>query len=202
MGFCWCFALKWPTSIQSLFWRRCPLDQATVLAIFQERAFAGTPSAGHDAASVMGCPGVQKCMHQLWIFWNAFWSTVFSDVDGYQSRSGGGFAYVPVKRDDIHPDIRFVIFQLCRYNFESAHAGFLPASLRDEDLPSFVTPHQGLSSDAVQERLHQVGPNSFDMKRPLFINVLGEELIKPFYTYQLFMIWTWFPLYYFYMASE
>ena len=202
MGFVWCFALKWPISIRSIFLRRCTLDQATVVAVFQERKTTASQSASRDATAVLGCTGLQKRMHQLWIFWNCFWSTIFSDVDGYQSRSDGSFTYVQVSQDPLNPQTRYFVHQLCRYSFDSEVESFNSATLQDEDLPSFKIPHPGLSSEEVDSRINQVGPNSLDMKRPHFIGVLGQELVKPFYTYQLFMIWSWFPLYYYYMASE
>jgi hypothetical protein len=37
VGFAWCFALKWPYSIRSLFLRRCHLQDATHVAVFLQK---------------------------------------------------------------------------------------------------------------------------------------------------------------------
>ena len=203
VGFCWCFALKWPTSIHSLFWRRCTLDQATVVALFQQRESTATSREASSAMStILCCPTLDLFMRKFWVTWNTVWATIFSDMDGYQSRSDGSFAYAPVKKYNQDDTTRFVVFQLRRYNFESAEEGFVRAVLEDEAAVALGGVHEGLTSKAAQERLQKVGPNAFDMKEPYFIAVLGHELTKPFYTYQLFMIWSWFPLYYYYMASK
>ena len=69
VGFTWCFALKWPSSIRSLFYRRCSLDQATVVALFQEHS---NPTPGVSTKSN------HKRLQQAGLAFNAFWSTLFS----------------------------------------------------------------------------------------------------------------------------
>ena len=89
VGFSWCFALKWPASIQSLFYRRCSLDQATVVALFQEHrstAPGGASVSDRRAASVLGYPALHKFLRQPGLAFNAFWSTLFSGTYKYTIR--------------------------------------------------------------------------------------------------------------------
>jgi cation-transporting ATPase 13A3/4/5 len=58
----------------------------------------------------------------------------------------------------------------------------------------------GLSTDDVSNRMRVVGPNTIRMRRPSFFGTIFKEFSRPFYTYQCFMVWTWFPLSYWYMA--
>jgi hypothetical protein len=52
----------------------------------------------------------------------------------------------------------------------------------------------GLSDEDVKDRYRVVGPNTIEMIKPTFLRALRQEFAKPFYTYQLFLIWTWFPV--------
>jgi P-type E1-E2 ATPase len=45
-----------------------------------------------------------------------------------------------------------------------------------------------------------VGPNTIDIKKPFILSTILREFSKPFYTYQLFMLWAWYPFYYYHMA--
>jgi cation-transporting ATPase 13A3/4/5 len=58
----------------------------------------------------------------------------------------------------------------------------------------------GLSTDDVSHRMRVVGPNTIRMRRPSVFGTIYKEFSRPFYTYQCFMVWTWFPLWYYYMA--
>ena len=60
--------------------------------------------------------------------------------------------------------------------------------------------HQGLSSQEALQRLGIVGPNVLDLKKPSLFGSIKNEFSKPFYLYQNFMVWTWAPLWYYYMA--
>jgi manganese-transporting P-type ATPase len=58
----------------------------------------------------------------------------------------------------------------------------------------------GLTDKDVKDRYRAVGMNTIEMTKPSFIKQLGLEFSRPFYTYQMFLIWSWFPLYYYYMV--
>ena len=60
----------------------------------------------------------------------------------------------------------------------------------------------GLSRAQVYERWQAVGSNTLDVPVPHFAQALSQELAQPFYTYQWFMIASWCPLDYYYMACK
>ena len=45
-----------------------------------------------------------------------------------------------------------------------------------------------------------MGPNEIFMLEPSLVRSITEEFSKVFYLYQNFLIWAWFPLYYYYIA--
>eukprot|EP00956_Cyclotella_meneghiniana_P011336 scaffold15938_cov27-Cyclotella_meneghiniana.AAC.2 len=59
---------------------------------------------------------------------------------------------------------------------------------------------KGLSISESTWRLGIVGENRIHMDKPTVIKSFFKEFHKPFYLYQNYMIWTWVPLYYWYMA--
>ena len=124
-------------------------------------------------------------------------------------------------------ETRFMTHQLQRYTYQpsSKHAAggggcFQPAvwrwhssshptndtttSTKADDhtirLRDFMRAHGGLSTAQVYSRWLAVGNNTMDLPQPNFQTALHRELAQPFYTYQWFMICSWLPLYYFYMA--
>jgi cation-transporting ATPase 13A3/4/5 len=62
------------------------------------------------------------------------------------------------------------------------------------------TLHKGLTSNEATQRLGVVGPNILDLKKPTVLGCIIREFSKPFYLYQNFMVWTWAPYWYYYMA--
>jgi len=53
--------------------------------------------------------------------------------------------------------------------------------------------HRGISDDEAIKRFGFVGPNILDLKKPTILRSIISEFAKPFYLYQNFMVWTWFP---------
>jgi hypothetical protein len=129
---------------------------------------------------------------------NGFMSILFSDKNSHH-RKDGVFKYCPVKTDA--KGTRYFTFLFRRYNYDPESESFVPGLYKVGDkLGDFVSAKTGLTSEQVQERISIVGIKAIEMEEPSFLKVLINEFSKAFYTYQLFMIWSWFPLYYYYMA--
>lgn len=203
VGLVWCFALKWPVSITSLFLRRCRLEEATHVAVFLD-----TESNDDDGKKN---PVIQNTTWGFRVLKNAFdclfrmlssvMSFVFSDQDRFHLK-GGVYQFCRVQRQaDGSP---FFLFLFRRYNYDSECLAFSPGLwMVGETVGEIANPAKlttGLSANDVDERFRVVGPNRIEMNKPGVFKFIGKELTKPFYTYQLFMIWSWFPLYYYYMA--
>jgi magnesium-transporting ATPase (P-type) len=58
----------------------------------------------------------------------------------------------------------------------------------------------GLTTHEADRRLGIVGPNVLDLKKPTLFGSIKNEFSKPFYLYQNFMVWTWGPFWYYFMA--
>ena len=119
---------------------------------------------------------------------------------------------------------RFCTYHLQRYAFSPAQGCFVPAvwtwnstaaatattttSTTPADLDTtstirlrdFLKSASGLSTAQVYQRWQAVGSNQIDLAEPHFSQALNMELSQPFYTYQWFMVASWCPLYYYYMA--
>jgi Cation transporter/ATPase, N-terminus len=66
-----------------------------------------------------------------------------------------------------------------------------------ETLQDFVNQQNGLSSEDVARRSDVVGPNRTPVVKPTFLSALRKEFNRAFYVYQNFILWTWFPNFYF-----
>ena len=78
---------------------------------------------------------------------------------------------------------------------------FVPGTIQvGERLGDFLNQSQGLSTDEVVQRTAKVGPNIVPMDRPTILGSIRKEFGKAFYLYQNFMVWTWAPYWYYYMA--
>ena len=198
VGFTWCFALKWPYSIQSLFWRRCNLDEADHVAFFQELATAPTVSSKGESSMLwrMMVPFFENISSGF----TTVMSTIFSDKEYWHFKEGT-FIYAPVKTTG--DGTRYLVFSLQRYNFDTNSQTFLPATWSiGTTLGELAAHEEGMTTKDRDERVHQVGLNAIEMHKPKFLVLLLLEFTKPFYTYQLYMLFMWMPIYYYYMARK
>jgi P-type E1-E2 ATPase len=67
-------------------------------------------------------------------------------------------------------------------------------------LGDIVTAGTGLDSTGVENRMTQLGPNYIRIKKPKISTTIVREFSGAFYLYQCFIVWAWFPLWYYYMA--
>jgi hypothetical protein len=194
MGFVWCFTLKWPHSIQSLFLRRCLLRETTHVGVFVKRTEKSAPSTIKMKG---GCSATYEFLTLLFArafgFIQTFLSLLFSDRDCFHTNPDGTYQICPVKRSN-SDDSRFFVLTFRRYNFDDETSKFVAGKFEVgetvEDLQNAGSSDVGLSVHDVKHRLRLVGPNTIEMPKPNFFTVLTEEFSKPFYTYQLFMIFS------------
>jgi hypothetical protein len=67
-------------------------------------------------------------------------------------------------------------------------------------LGEFLAQDGGLSNEEVLKRTSLLGPNIIPIDRPTVYGSVMKEFNKPFYLYLNFMVWTWFPYWYYYMG--
>mmetsp|Transcript_3397 Transcript_3397/g.6381 ORF Transcript_3397/g.6381 Transcript_3397/m.6381 type:complete len:1061 (+) Transcript_3397:4305-7487(+) len=192
VGFFYTILLKWPTSIRSVFYRRSTLADATHVAVMtpraQEKMAEETSSRLKAIKSVITV--IKNAVTRVMSFIYCDRRATDLDFD---------VAYCPVEIDG--NGIRHFFFRLRRYNFDDKSQLYIPGSIVvGETLNDYLRLRSGLDSMEVPKRRSVVGANTIKMTRPIFIVTMISEFSKFFYTYQVFMIWTWFPLWYYYMA--
>jgi E1-E2 ATPase/Cation transporter/ATPase, N-terminus len=213
VGLVWCLVmLKWPHSVRSVFLRRCRLSQASFVAVYLElpQAADNVKYRNNNNNNSVYCPPgclewVKKVLDCIFRFLNSIASIfIFSDKDCFHQKDGSAvFKYCRVQTDNDDMGTRYFMFLFRRYNYDASTDSFVPGVFIVGDrLGDYVAAGTsgGLTSDQVMERTSIVGPNTIETKTPSFLYTLVQELNKPFYMYQLFMIWSWMPLYYYYMA--
>jgi hypothetical protein len=193
LGFLWSYALKWPYSIRSLFYQRCVLGEAThvsVLVPYDDDASQSVESKGTKYIV-----NIQMWIQILFSLVNRCMAFLFSE----RAREAGKVEYCPVETDT--DGTRFFVFNFRRYNYDDASCKFAPGVWHAATtIGDFDKMRTGLAANEVEKRRRVVGPNSIEMKPPSLLRSISEEFTKPFYTYQNYMVWTWLPLWYYYMA--
>jgi hypothetical protein len=183
------FLLKWPPSILSLYFRRSLLKYATHVAVFSPVDADRTVDDGK------GVHKLTAFLSTLYRFFTAVMRFIFSDVN---TRLHGEITYCPVIEEN---GIRYFIFRLRRYIYDEETLKFEPGNFTvGTTLGDFIAAKNGLSTPEVSNVRRHVGPNTIDIKKPFILRSIMQEFSKPFYTYQLFMIWAWFPFNYYFMA--
>jgi len=183
------FIIKWPPSILSLYLRRCILEQATHVAIY-------TPLEEEKHVEA-GVQTLSSFLSKLSTLYYTMMQFIFSDV--HTPSGGGEVTYCPVYTE-IHGS-RYIVFRLRRYVYDYKTGKFEPGSVQvGTTLGDFVEGKQGLETSQVLIRRRLVGPNTIDIKKPFILRSIMQEFSKPFYTYQLYMVWAWFPFNYYFMA--
>ena len=194
IGFFWSYILKWPYSIRSLFLKVCLLGDATHVCVFVPFQETRAHSESTDERYIAR---LKLWMQLLALFGNRVMAFLFSDIS--RGKAAGKIEYCVVRTD--LDGTRFFIFNFRRYNYNEQLCKFVPG--RWETVRKIADVYElrpGLSSEEVRARRALVGPNVIEMLEPSRLRTLSNEFSRPFYTYQNFMIWTWVPLWYYYMA--
>lgn len=197
VGFVWCFCIKWPHSIHSLFLRRCQLDKATHVAICVPKAAAKnevTYDVSHIGRLRSFFAGFSECVDTIMSFF-------FSELANHGRKAAGSdgvFQYCRVRTNSAGG--RYFVFLFRRYNLIFPQEGdpkFTPGVLDvGITIGDISEAAGGLSAAEVEDRRNIVGPNVIEMQEPYFYMAAYNEFSKPFYTYQAFMVWSWTLLWY------
>jgi magnesium-transporting ATPase (P-type) len=96
------------------------------------------------------------------------------------------------------PHCSFILYNCTHVlNYDSVLDTVLKVGTTIGELDSL---RSGLSTDDALKRMHVIGPNTIRMRRPTCFRTIFKEFSRRFYTYQYFMVWSWVPLSYYYMA--
>jgi hypothetical protein len=196
VGFLWSFSFKWPHSVTLLFSKRCPLYEATYVAV--SAADVGDQNKDDSSPPTPSRSPPIQLLHRLLAMFSGclhcVMTLIFSNVPKKDVQ------LCTVQTDDL--GTRYFVFNFRRYHFDSeAGAKFVPGDFQvASTIADIVKSADGLQEADVTNRRRIVGLNSIDMPEPHLLATVIKEFQKPFYTYQNFMLWTWVPLNYFYMA--
>jgi len=193
VGFFLTLLLRWPFSVKALFLRRSTLESAShvIVTTPMTQAREGEKMSGRLEI-------IKSAMSKTAQSMNSVMRSLFSDVslptDGEYSRT--------VCKVQTDPNGgRYFHFRLRRYIFDSETGVFVPGECAPGvTVGDFIEAKAGLTTERATEEMAIVGRNIIHMKKPFFILTLLREFSRTFYIYQVFMIWTWFPLWYYYMA--
>jgi magnesium-transporting ATPase (P-type) len=195
LGFLWSYALKWPYSIRSLFYQRCALGEATHVSVLVPYDDDVSQSAVDDSKGTKYVVNIQRRIQILFSLVNRCMAFLFSE----RAREAGKVEYCSVETDTDRT--RYFVFNFRRYNYDDVSCKFAPGAWHAANtIGDFDKMRTGLAANEVEKRRRVVGPNSIEMKPPSLLRSISEEFTKPFYTYQNYMVWTWLPLWYYYMA--
>ena len=218
----WCCGLVWnlvvPNGMALSLWTRapCPLSHATQVTFTAASSSCSSSSADNVKALFRG-----KVIRTWWVKVAAWWHNVVTEhwhkeppviCDVYHLGDDHRGGHVE------DGTMRIVTYQLQRYSYQPKTGIFEPAvwewhpeqalspstdtntSVRLRDFTEASI--SGLSSVHVYQRWCTVGDNTIDLPEPHFGKALYAEISQPFYTYQWFMIASWLPLSYYYMACK
>ncbi|GKY96262.1 hypothetical protein MPSEU_000585800 [Mayamaea pseudoterrestris] len=190
IGFVYTLLFKYPTSIVSVFWRKVSLQHATTVGLTTPRQVA----VAHSHRDPKYVRKLRALSAKLSVLFHAAMGCFFA-----MPRSGK-LSYLTVRKDV--KGTRYIVHEFRRYNYNVETQVFEPGDLVVVDkIGDVIDAAHGLTSLKVERRLRVVGPNAIEMATPSAWRTLSEEFHKPFYVYQLFMLWSWVPLYYFYLAA-
>lgn len=191
VGIVWCFFLKYPTSVHSLFLRRCLFDESSYVAVRAPvRRVDTNDKTKKWITDVLS--SVNSCFHSVMSF-------LYSDASLHpQGSASNQVTFCPV-REDKKTGSRYFYFRMRRYTYDSKSERFVLGCWdvtegstighwTDEDYM-----YKGISENEATKRFGFVGPNVLDLKKPTILRSIMNEFSKPFYLYQNFMVWTWFP---------
>lgn len=195
IGIIFSLALQWPHSVESLFLRRSLLSSATQVAVFVP--FDGEPENQPDSSSAARLHKMRHMVTTAYSLFTRFMAFIFCDLNG--SNIPGATVYVPVETEE--DGTRFFYFRFRRYTYDYEQGKFLPAVWHvGSTLGDYLAAANGLTGEDIAKRRGVVGSNSLRVKNPSFVRSVVEEFRKPFYTYQCFIVWSWFPFWYYIMA--
>jgi len=192
IGLLWTFIFKWPHSVRSLFYRRCNFKTADLVAVFSTTQAQQSTVKTKDRNYIVAINGILNGIGEVF---HSFMAILFSDVSRTDGRQ---IKFCPVRTEK---GVRYFYFQLRRYNYDAMNDKFELGVLSiGETLGQLHEARSGLATAEAEKRRSIVGMNFIYLLPPDPIRSITHEFSGSFYTYQCFVIFAWFPLWYFYMA--
>ncbi len=163
VGFIWCFFLKYPASIHSLFLRRCvPNKGADYVAVTAPAQTVDLHYQNRRMTKLLSC--MEKAFRTVLSF-------LYSDEN-----LRGRVTFCKV-RTDANTGSRHFYFRMRRYILDATTSDkFVPGSWnvsQDATIGLWLDAsylHQGLSQEEASQRLGIVGPNVLDLKKPTIVS--------------------------------
>jgi hypothetical protein len=187
VGVVWSFSFQWPESIASIFRRRCPLNQATFVAVVAPVRKVET------IAPKKGKSYCDELARALWLPFHVILSFYFS----YRPTPPDcETVYCPVdsRTFSFH-------FHMGRYVYSESDGMYIPGVLElGTTIGDFLDMRPGLTVDQAGLHYQLVGANIIPLEKPNLFKSLYKEFSQTFYLYQTFMLWTWFNYWYYHMA--
>lgn len=197
LGFVWCFFLKYPASIHSLFLRRCVPEDANYVAV---TAPIQTVDAHYKNKLIV------KLLSSGGTAFRMVLSFLYSDKSQHPVQGMHNKVTFCKVRVDAKTGSRYFYFHMRRYILDATSNIFIPGSWnvsQDTTIGQWLDTsylYQGLSEVEASKRLGIVGPNVLDLKKPTILSSIANEFSKPFYLYQNFMVWTWGKIIYMFIT--
>lgn len=190
--FAWVGFFKRPQSLSAAFMRRCPLENATSVAVF-------IPDS--RGIELLVKDGMEWNVTRIFtLFHHSFDGTLAWLFSEPSHSEPGQTTYCMVHVDS--NNVRYIDFRMRRYNFDSTSGSFQPAEVMmtgsARDLVQKYT--GGMSTSMVKDRLACIGPNVVSMDQVSLWMTIVKEFSRIFYVYQNFMAWTWFNYSYWHMG--
>lgn len=133
-------------------------------------------------------------------FVNNMLASCFSDPNRSTYGPNGSYTFNLVELDG-ETGRRSFYHCLRRYNFSDSKGKFeCSTAYVGSTIGKLLDMREGLSTEEAQKTMNDVGINSIRLKKPDLVRSIQDEFDKVFYLYQNFLIWAWFPLWYYYIA--
>ena len=134
----------------------------------------------------------------VWYPFDCFYRMIFSYPT---SEKNYETLYCKVYKDRYNCNNNYFYCRMGRYSYSDIHSKYIPGTFNiGNTIGDYIKQHNGLSIDEANSRLQLVGPNIIPMDKPTLLNELYKEFSKSYYVYQNFMMWTWFPYWFYYMG--
>jgi cation-transporting ATPase 13A1 len=137
-----------------------------------------------------------------------YWSVAFRKWVGYSSANyntathvmvyprphKGNIELLPLQVETNHTKepIKYFIFQKRRFQYSTVHQRFEKLKYPAEEPLEFYTSNKGL--DSVEEMLNRLriyGENRLEIPVPSFLELYKEQLLAPFFVFQVFCVLLW-----------
>jgi hypothetical protein len=191
----WCFAFRYPsTGVQSLFFRRCDLSEAGIVAVVAPiQTIGGTSSStGSQQSSFLS-----QVATSVWAPLDSIMRTVFS----YPYDQPGLETVFCAIRLEPETGTRSFIHRMRRYVYDEDTNCFIPCvMIVGSTFGDFIAQKGGLTREEASRRLGRQGPNMIPLPEPSVFGSLEKEFRKSFYIYQNFVLWAYANFWFYFMA--